>query len=66
MYVVPLNVASTCALKVMLAPLAFVLAAIITPPDYVTQLLVAIPLASLYWVGVLLAYLIEKRRGGER
>ena len=45
---------------------SFVLAAIITPPDYVTQLLVAIPLASLYWVGVLLAYLIEKRRGGER
>jgi sec-independent protein translocase protein TatC len=41
---------------------SFVVAAILTPPDYITQTLVALPLNGLYWVGVLLAFLIEKNR----
>jgi sec-independent protein translocase protein TatC len=34
---------------------AFVVAAIVTPPDVVSQLLLAIPLCLLYEVGLLLA-----------
>jgi sec-independent protein translocase protein TatC len=41
---------------------SFVVAAILTPPDYVTQTLVALPLNALYWLGVLLAFLIEKNQ----
>jgi len=41
---------------------SFLIAAILTPPDYVTQVLVALPLCALYGVSVLFAYLLEKRR----
>ncbi|GGI19690.1 MAG: twin-arginine translocase subunit TatC [Oxalicibacterium faecigallinarum] len=39
---------------------AFVIAAIVTPPDVMSQLLLAIPLCLLYEVGLLLAPVFEK------
>jgi sec-independent protein translocase protein TatC len=40
-----------------------VVAAIITPsPDWMSQLLVAVPLSLLYWIGVLLASRVEKNK----
>jgi sec-independent protein translocase protein TatC len=48
---------------------AFVVAAVVTPPDVVSQLLLAIPMCLLYEFGILLAQLIErflgKRAAGE-
>jgi sec-independent protein translocase protein TatC len=41
---------------------AFVVAAIVTPPDVVSQLLLAIPLCVLYEVGILAAVLVERRK----
>ena len=40
---------------------AFVIAAVVTPPDVVSQLLLAIPLCILYEVGILLARFVQKR-----
>ncbi|MGP1678038.1 MAG: twin-arginine translocase subunit TatC [Burkholderiales bacterium] len=42
---------------------AFVVAAIVTPPDVVSQLLLAIPMCLLYECGILLAQLIERFLG---
>jgi sec-independent protein translocase protein TatC len=39
---------------------AFVVAAVVTPPDVVSQLLLAIPMCVLYEFGILLAQLIER------
>ncbi len=39
---------------------AFVVAAVVTPPDMVSQLLLAIPMCLLYEFGILLAQLIER------
>ncbi len=43
--------------------LAFVLAAILTPPDWVTQVMLAIPLIILYGISIGIAYVITQRRG---
>ncbi len=43
--------------------LAFVLAAILTPPDYVTQLMLAVPLCVLYILSIGIAYFITNARG---
>lgn len=40
---------------------AFVIAAIVTPPDVISQLLLAIPMCLLYEVGLVLARVIGKR-----
>ncbi len=40
---------------------AFVIAAIVTPPDVVSQILLAAPLCLLYELGILAASLIKKR-----
>lgn len=42
--------------------IAFVVAAMLTPPDWVTQILLAIPLILLYGVSIGIAYWITKRR----
>lgn len=39
---------------------AFVVAAVVTPPDVISQLLLAIPLCLLYEAGILLARLLQK------
>ncbi|AKU10572.1 Sec-independent protein translocase subunit C [Azoarcus sp. CIB] len=46
---------------------AFVVAAVITPPDVVSQLLLAIPMCLLYEVGVIIARILVKDRpdGGD-
>jgi sec-independent protein translocase protein TatC len=41
---------------------AFVVAAVVTPPDVLSQLLLAIPLCILYEVGIFFAQFIEKRK----
>lgn len=45
---------------------AFIIAAIFTPPDVVSQLLLAVPLCVLYEVGIQLARLVGKREDGEQ
>jgi sec-independent protein translocase protein TatC len=44
---------------------AFIVAAIFTPPDVVSQLLLAIPLVVLYELGILLARFVEKPKAAE-
>ena len=43
----------------------FVVAAVLTPPDPASQLLMALPLVALFLVSVLLSMIIEKRRKNE-
>jgi len=40
-------------------------AAVVTPPDAVSQLLLAIPLCVLYEIGILIASMITPRPQGE-
>ena len=47
--------------KVMIV-IIFVLAAIITPPDVVSQIMVAVPMLALYELSILLSRLVGKRR----
>ena len=43
-----------------------IVAAIITPsPDWTSQFLVAIPLLFLYWISIILATRVEKKRAKE-
>lgn len=42
--------------------IAFVVAALFTPPDYVSQIMMALPLIVLYNLSIILAYFITKRR----
>jgi sec-independent protein translocase protein TatC len=42
--------------------LTFVLAAILTPPDVITQCMMALPLIILYEVGILVAAIAQKRK----
>jgi sec-independent protein translocase protein TatC len=41
-----------------------VLAAVLTPPDVISQILMAVPVLALYWFGYLLARGFEKKRRG--
>jgi sec-independent protein translocase protein TatC len=50
--------------KVMIV-LSFVLSAIITPPDIVSQIMVAIPIIGLYELSILLCRLISKTKKKE-
>lgn len=43
---------------------SFVVAAIVTPPDVLSQILLAVPLWLLYETGLLLAVCLEKRKSG--
>jgi sec-independent protein translocase protein TatC len=40
----------------------FIVAAVLTPPDVFSQLLMAVPLIGLYFISVGVAFLITKRR----
>jgi sec-independent protein translocase protein TatC len=42
----------------------FIVAAILTPPDVVSQVLLALPLIALFEAGIVVARIVEKRRGG--
>lgn len=44
----------------------FVVAAVLTPPDPISQTLLALPLVCLYFVSVGIAFLFSKRRGAKR
>ncbi len=41
---------------------SFVVAGILTPPDPISQTMMAVPLNLLYWVGVLGAWAVERRK----
>ena len=41
---------------------SFVVAAVVTPPDVISQLLLAIPLCLLYELGLFAARFVEKRK----
>lgn len=43
--------------------IAFVVAAVLTPPDVISQILLAVPVILLYEISILCAVFIEKRRG---
>jgi len=43
--------------------IAFVVAAILTPPDVISQVLLAIPVAILYEISIIGARIVEKKRG---
>jgi sec-independent protein translocase protein TatC len=45
--------------------LIFVFGLIITPPDIISQVLIALPLMGLYEVGILLCKIFEKKPGGD-
>lgn len=42
---------------------AFVLAAVLTPPDPLSQLLLAVPLCLLYGISIVIAFIFARRRG---
>lgn len=42
--------------------LSFVVGAILTPPDVVSQILMSVPLVGLYGVGILLSWMLERSR----
>ena len=44
---------------------AFVIAAILTPPDVISQMLLAVPLVVLYEVSLVAIWLTERRRARE-
>jgi sec-independent protein translocase protein TatC len=46
--------------------LTFVLAAILTPPDVITQLMMAGPLILLYEIGILVARMARRKKGTEK
>lgn len=46
--------------------LAFAMAAILTPPDVITQCMMAIPLILLYEIGILVAWLGESKKSEEK
>jgi sec-independent protein translocase protein TatC len=50
--------------KVMIV-LSFVLSAIITPPDIVSQIMVAIPIIGLYELSIVLCRLVSKTKKKE-
>ena len=43
----------------------FIIAAIVTPPDVISQILLGFPLYALYELGILLAYVAGKRRAAK-
>lgn len=45
--------------------IAFIVAAILTPPDVISQVLLAIPVAILYEISIIGARIVEKKRGYE-
>ena len=52
------TVASLLRFSKYIVVIAFVVSAVITPPDVASQLLLAIPLIALYLVGVGLSYFL--------
>ena len=44
---------------------AFIIAAVLTPPDIVSQLMLAIPMCILYEIGIVDARLVVRRRPEE-
>ena len=50
--------------KIMIVVI-FVMAAIITPPDVVSQVMVAVPMIGLFELSILLSRLVGKRRAAK-
>jgi sec-independent protein translocase protein TatC len=43
----------------------FVIAAIVTPPDVVSQIALAVPMCLLYEAGIIVGQMVTKRRAAE-
>lgn len=43
--------------------LAFIIAAVLTPPDWISQILLALPLLGLYFASVLVSFILRPARG---
>ena len=43
--------------------IAFIVAAILTPPDVISQVLLAVPVILLYEISIICSQIIEKRAG---
>lgn len=56
------DVAQLKAVRAHVVVAAFVIAAILTPPDVISQLMLAIPMCILYEVGIVAAQLLVRRR----
>jgi len=48
--------------RIYAIPIMFVVGAILTPPDVVSQIMLAIPMIVLYEVGVGVSFLVTRRR----
>lgn len=46
--------------------MSVIVAALLTPPDIFSQVLMGIPLMGLYWLGILLAWTFGKKTGGKK
>jgi sec-independent protein translocase protein TatC len=42
--------------------LAFIIGAILTPPDVVSQVMMSVPLVLMYLVGILIAWVVDRKR----
>ncbi len=42
--------------------IVLIMAAVLTPPDVISQILMAVPVIGLYWIGYLLARVFERKR----
>ena len=49
----------------MPSSIAFIVAAVLTPPDVVSQLALAMPLLAFYEISILIGRWIEKKRDAE-
>ena len=45
--------------------MAFVIAAVLTPPDVISQLALAVPLIGFYEISILIGSQIERKRAAE-
>lgn len=61
--VTPRQIASTWRYAIVVI---VIMSAFLTPPDVVSQIIMAVPVLFLYWLGYFLAVLFQRRRAGVR
>ena len=44
----------------------FIIAAVVTPPDFISQVTLAIPLYALFELGILISWLSERKRNSKK
>lgn len=56
------SIQTLCKSRKMVLLVIFVIAAIVTPPDVVSQITLALPIYALYELGILLSWLAERKK----